>query len=136
MEYLITSRSMLVAIRSIPFIVWQVASLVVLIILIYMLTYGAQRKKVYGMVFVAMVVCSCIAAEYYERGQRWLKIISEQVPVSMGPGKEYPRLSPLQRDDIVRVIEARGPWLLVEDSNRKGWIENENSLAFVDFDKA
>lgn len=108
--------------RSIPFIIWQVASLAILIILIYMLAYGTGKKK-YTLLSLSVLINVCCALEYYDRAQERIKITQEQVAVYMGPGKEYPRLSPLLHDNEVRILKKQGTWLQIEDGNRRGWIE-------------
>lgn len=126
--------------RLVPFLVWQVASLAVLIIIMCMLAmrihYGAHKKRIYSISCVALLLMSIVALEYYERSQEWYVISKENVPVYMGPDKKYPYISSLHMHNEVRIIQNKGAWLQIEDNGRKGWIENETNSEHTTFDKA
>lgn len=102
--------------HALPFIVWQLLSLVLLFFFII--------KKTCSWL-LTLALCGSLAVvgvQQYERSQQWLIIPKDGVEMRLGPGDSYPTAGKLGMLDEVRVIDQRDGWYQVVYNGTTGWL--------------
>ena len=112
-------------VHSVPWVVWQIAVIIVAILVSVLIPYvwNGKYRGLFAIAVCLLIITTYVAWSGYAQAQQVRGVVmSDHVPVYLGPGNDYPERGTVTYLDEVTILQRIEDWIKVRYTNTSGWI--------------